>query len=125
MKFILLMDTYIKLRNIILMVTGIVLIALIWKFAGYKKTYFIVFFFSIFFFVPTLFFGSELDRLGDIVDVIILSFTIELPPVLLFLSIRNFEKQLGIAKWLSITGLIVSLILCIILFIGMMAGGGG
>jgi hypothetical protein len=119
------MDPYIKLRNIFLMITGIVLIALIWKFAGYKRTYFIVFFFSIFFLVATLFFGSELDRLGDIVDVIILSFTIELPPVLLYLSIRNFEKQPGIAKWISITGLIVSFILCIILFIGMMAGGGG
>jgi hypothetical protein len=125
MKLFLLMDSYTKLRNTILMVMGLVLIALVWKFAGYKKTYFIVFFFSIFFLVATLFLGSKLDILGDIADVIILSLTIELPPVLFFLSIRNLEKQAGIAKWISITGLIVSFILCIILFIGLMSGVSG
>ncbi|HXB13152.1 MAG TPA: hypothetical protein VNZ45_14285 [Bacteroidia bacterium] len=125
MNFILLMDSYIKLRNTILALTGLVLIPIFWKFAGYRKTYFIVFFLSVFFLLTTLFFTTELDKLGDIVDLIIMSFTLELPPILLVLSIRNLDKKVEIPRWISIAGLIVSLVLCVILFIAIMAGVSG
>jgi len=107
------------------MLTGLVLIPLTWKFVGYKKTYYIVFFLSVLFLSLAFFFTAELDRLGDICDLIIISLTLELPLILLVLSFRNLNKETDVPRWLSISGLIVSLILCGILFIAVMAGGGG
>jgi|GEM_PF-2135324 len=122
------LDTFAALRNFVLIVGVVVLTALIaslWKFAGYKRTYYSLSFFAVAVPCFVIFGGNWYDKISDLMQAIIVSLVMELPPIVLVLSVRNLNKQVEIPKWFSITNVILSSIFIVIFLIGVMIGGGG
>ena len=116
------------MRDTIFSIVGLILICFIafrWNYRGYKITYFVISILAILFPAVTIYFSSELDKLADVCVLIILSFTLELPPALLIMSVRNLNKEVEIPRILSIINIVISCGLTIFLLIAIMAGVSG
>ena len=128
MNHICFLDTFAELRNFVLIIAAVVLaglIALLWKFAGHKRTYYLLSFFAIAIPSFVIFGGGWYDKISDLLQAIMVSLVMELPPVVLVLSVRNLNKQIEIPKWLTITNILLSCIFIVIFLMGVMVGGGG
>jgi hypothetical protein len=122
------LDNYQQLRNLVLIVVVVVLaglIALLWKFIGYKKTYFIISFFAVAIPSFVIFGGQWVDKISDLSQAILISLVMELPPIVLVLSVRNLNNKIEIPKWLTITNIVLSSSFIVIFLIAIMVGGGG
>jgi hypothetical protein len=128
MSHLLFLDTFEQLRNFVLIVALVILagiIALLWKFAGYKTTYFLLSFFAVVIPSFVIFGGQWFDKISDLSQAILVSLVMELPPIVLVLSVRNLNKQVEIPKWITISNIVLSSIVIVIFLIGVMVGGGG
>jgi hypothetical protein len=120
--------SYKQLRNVIFIIAGLILIGLVAlsrKSIGYRRTYFFINFLSVLFPVVSLYFSNELEKLGDVVILIIMALTFELPVFLLVYSIKNLNQKINIPQIFSIVNIILSAGLLIILFIGVMSAVSG
>ncbi len=108
---------------IISLVSLAVLIALCWKFIGYRKTYFLVAFLTVLLFFICFFLGSEyIDKLNETLQDVVIYSALELPIVLFALSVRNLYVKNTIPRMFTIANIVLSLGIILVFIFAIMSG---
>lgn len=102
---------FIESRNLILVLTAIFLalmIGLSWKLTGYPKTYIIITIATTIFLIVSLVSSAQINKLNEVIGLILATILVELSPFLFVLSIANLFKKTSIPIILSILNIVLS-----------------
>jgi hypothetical protein len=102
---------FIESRNLIIVLTAIFLVLTIglgWKYIGYPTTYIIITLSTAIFSITDVIFSAQIDKLHEVIGLVIASIIIELSPFLFILSIINLFKKTRIPIILSILNIVFS-----------------
>ena len=98
------------------------LIALFWKFIGYRRAYFLVAFLTVLVFVMGFFYGAEIEKLNPIVQDILMYSIIDSPIALFALSVRNLYANTTVPRIFSIANIVLSIGMILVLIVAIMSG---